>query len=320
MNNLPSVQQLRYLVSVADSGHFGRAAEACNVTQSTLSAGIKELEERLGAVLVERRGRRSLLTPLGEATVRRARLLLEDVSALVDAARSAREPLTGSLRLGVIPTVSPYLLPRILPALRERHPKLRLYLTEDQTLRLVDRLEEGKLDLLLLALPFELPGLETMPLFDDAFLFACRADHALAATKPLPLDRLGEEPLLLLEDGHCLADQALAACRLADRRHRAPFAATSLPTLIQMVDNGIGVTLLPALAIAGGATEGTGIRLRPLEGRPVPGRTIALAWRGSSPRAAEFRLFGTAIRDLAGGAVTADKPEKSATALRHAKK
>jgi LysR family hydrogen peroxide-inducible transcriptional activator len=315
MINLPSLQQLRYLVSVADSGHFGRAAEACNVTQSTLSAGIKELEERLGAPLVERRGRRSLLTPLGEATVRRARVLLDDASALVDAARSAREPLTGSLRLGVIPTVSPYLLPRILPALRKRHPKLRLFLTEDQTLRLVERLDDGTLDLLLLALPFELPGLETLHLFDDAFLFACPADHALAGAKPLPLDQLGKEPLLLLEDGHCLADQALAACRLADRRHQAPFSATSLPTLIQMVDNGIGVTLLPELAIAGGATEGTGITLRPLEGRPVPGRSIALAWRRSSPRAAEFKLLGAAIRELAASG-SGSKPQKSAQAAR----
>jgi LysR family hydrogen peroxide-inducible transcriptional activator len=299
MNDLPSLRQLRYLVAIADSGHFGRAADSCHVSQSTLSAGIKELETRLGAPLVERRGRRSLLTPLGEATAARARDLLAAAAALVEAARSAREPLTGSIRLGVIPTVSPYLLPRILPALRRRYPALKLYLTEDLTDRIAAEIEAGKLDLLLLALPYDLPGFETMDLFDDPFLFACRSDHDLSRAKRLSLDRLDGEPLLLLADGHCLSDQAIAACRLADRRARAPFAATSLPTLIQMVDNGLGATLLPTLAVEAGATDGTSIATVPLNGDPAPGRRIALAWRHSSPRAAEFRLLGETIRELA---------------------
>jgi LysR family transcriptional regulator, hydrogen peroxide-inducible genes activator len=299
MNSLPSLRQLRYLVALADNGHFGRAAEACHVTQSTLSAGIQELEGRLGAPLVERRGRRTLLTPLGEEIAGRARALLADATDLVETARSGREPLTGTMRLGVIPTVSPYLLPRILPELRRRYPKLRLYLTEDMTDRIAAGLTEGRLDALLLALPYELPGVETMTLFDDPFVFACRTDHPLAGERSVPVEQLTDEPLLLLQDGHCLSDQAIAACRLADRRGRTPFAATSLPTLIQMVDNGLGVTLLPKLAIDAGAIEGTSIRLCPLAGEPPPGREIALAWRRGSPHRAEFRLLGEAIQSLA---------------------
>jgi LysR family hydrogen peroxide-inducible transcriptional activator len=300
MNNLPSLRQLRYLVALADHGHFARAADSCNVTQSTLSVGIQELEARLGAALVERRGRRTLLTPLGDEIAGRARALLADATDLVETARSAHEPLTGTIRLGVIPTISPYLLPRILPDLRRHYPRLRLYLTEDQSDRIATGLEEGRLDALLLALPYELPGAETMALFRDPFVFACRQDHPLAGASLVPVERLADEPLLLLRDGHCLSDQAIAACRLADRRGRAPFAATSLPTLIQMVDNGLGVTLLPELAIEAGAIDGTSIRGCSLAGDPPPGRDIALAWRRGSPRAAEFRMLGEAIAALAG--------------------
>jgi LysR family hydrogen peroxide-inducible transcriptional activator len=198
--------------------------------------------------------------------------------------------------LGVIPTISPYLMPRLMPALRRRHAKLRLYLTEDLTARIAERLHEGNLDLMLLALPYDLPALETLPLFDDPFLFAARQDHALAKGGPLPPAKLNHEPLLLLEDGHCLRDQALAACKLGERR-RQPFSATSLPTLIQMVDNGIGSTLLPRMAVAGGALKGTAIVTRPMEGQPA--RSIGLAWRRSDPRRAEFRLLGKEIAELA---------------------
>ena len=308
MNSLPSLRQLRYLVALADHGHFARAAEACNVTQSTLSVGIQELEIRLDAALVERRGRRTLLTPLGADIAGRARALLVKATDLVETARSAREPLTGTIRLGVIPTVSPYLLPRILPDLRRRYPKLQLYLTEDLSDRIATGLEEGRLDVLLLALPYELPGAKTMMLFSDPFVFACRDDHPLAGERLVSVERLADQSLLLLQDGHCLSDQAIAACRLANRRGRAPFAATSLPTLIQMVDNGLGVTLLPTLAIEAGAIDGTSIRGCPLAGEPPPGREIALAWRRGSPRAAEFRMLGEAIAALAGsgGRIPAD--------------
>jgi LysR family hydrogen peroxide-inducible transcriptional activator len=296
MNELPSLRQLRYLGALSENRHFGRAADACHVSQSTLSAGIQELEQRLGGALVERSKRNVRLTPLGEQVAERARSLLADAEALVALGQAAGEPLSGPLRLGVIPTVSPYLLPRLLPALRRKHAKLRLYLTEDLTARIVERLSEGNLDLLLLALPYDLPGLETLVLFDDPFLFASRRDHPLASGGPLPPARLNHEPLLLLEDGHCLRDQALSACRLGERR-RQPFAATSLPTLIQMVDNGIGSTLLPRMAIAGGALKGTSVITRDLEGQPA--RSIGLAWRRADPRRAEFRQLGREIAELA---------------------
>ncbi len=301
MSELPSLRQLRYLVALAESRHFGRAATACHVSQSTLSAGIQELEQRLGGAVVERSKRNVRLTALGEQAAMRARSLLADAEALVALGQAAGEPLSGPLRLGVIPTISPYLLPRLLPGLRRKHVKLRLYLTEDLTARIVERLAEGQLDLLLLALPYDLPGLETMVLFDDPFLFAARRDHPLAQGAPLPPAKLDHEPLLLLEDGHCLRDQALAACKLGERR-RQPFAATSLPTLIQMVDNGIGSTLLPRMAVAGGALKGTGIVTRPLASEPgagQPARSIGLAWRRADPRRSEFRLLGKEIAELA---------------------
>ncbi|MGE0151299.1 MAG: LysR substrate-binding domain-containing protein [Reyranellaceae bacterium] len=298
MINPPSLQQLKYLIALAETRHFGRAAEACAVTQSTLSAGLQELESRLGARLVERRKRGAMLTPLGQQVVERARHILSEAEALVDLAQATREPLSGALKLGVIPTISPYLLPRIMPALRRRHPKLRLYLTEDLSARIAEKLDAGELDALLLALPYDLPGAETMALFDDAFLFACRKDHALAQAKTLPPERLNSEPLLLLQDGHCLRDHALAACSLMNRRGTQPFQATSLPTLIQMVDNGIGTTLLPSMAVAAGALKGTHIVTRPLAGAPTPSRGIGLAWRKASPRREEFRLLGRDIVEL----------------------
>jgi LysR family hydrogen peroxide-inducible transcriptional activator len=298
MINPPSLQQLKYLIAVAETRHFGRAAEACFVTQSTLSAGLQELETRLGAPLVERRKRGAMLTSLGQQVVERARHIISEAESLVELARATREPLSGPLKLGVIPTISPYLLPRIMPSLRRRHPKLRLYLTEDLSSRIAEKLESGELDLLLLALPYDLPGAETMALFDDAFVFACRRDHELAQAKTLPPERLNSEPLLLLQDGHCLRDHALAACNLMNRRGAQPFQATSLPTLIQMVDNGIGTTLLPAMAVAAGALKGTHIVTRPVTGAPTPSRSIGLAWRKASPRRDEFRLLGRDIIEL----------------------
>jgi len=298
MTNPPSLQQLKYLISLAETRHFARAADACAVTQSTLSAGLQELESRLGAKLVERRKRGAMLTQLGQQVVERARHILSEAEALVDLAQATREPLSGPLKLGVIPTISPYLLPRILPGLRRRRPKLRLYLTEDLTARIAEKLDAGELDVLLLALPYDLPGAEILPLFDDPFLFACRKDHELAHARTLPPERLNAEPLLLLQDGHCLRDHALAACNLMNRRGAQPFQATSLPTLIQMVDNGIGTTLLPAMAVAAGTLKGTQIVTRPVTGAPTPSRGIGLAWRKASPRAEEFRLLGQDIIEL----------------------
>lgn len=293
MLNTPTLRQWRYLVTLAESRHFGRAAEACFVTQSTLSAGIQELESQLGAPLVDRTKRKVVLTPLGEDLAGRARELLANAEDMVLVARAASAPLSGPLRLGVIPTISPFLLPRVLPALRKRFPDLRLFLREDLTARLVDQLQAGKLDLLLLALPYEGAGLDTMRLFDDAFLVASRSDHPLAKRAGVRLDDLAEAPLLLLEDGHCLRDHALAACRLPPSPRRDGFAATSLHTLVQMVDSGLGVTLLPQLALDAGILRGTDVVARPLSENAA--RHIGLAWRRGTQRAKEFTLFGEAL-------------------------
>lgn len=298
MLNVPTLRQWRYLVALAEIRHFGRAAEACFVTQSTLSAGIQELETQLNAALVDRTKRKVVLTPLGEELAGRARELLREAEDMVLLAQAAGAPLTGPLRLGVIPTISPFLLPGVLPSLRRKFPDLRLFLREDLTGRLVDQLQAGKLDLLLIALPFETGAIDTMPLFDDAFLLACRNDHALAGRDSIRLADLADSNLLLLEDGHCLRDHALAACQLPPSPRRDGFAATSLHTLVQMVDNGLGVTLLPKLALDAGILRGTDVVTRPLAGAAGgagAARQIGLAWRRGTQRAGEFRLFGDAL-------------------------
>jgi len=297
MINLPSLKQLRYLVVLSETKHFGKAADACSVTQSTLSAGIQELENQLDAKLVDRTKRKVVLTPLGSVMAARARELIAQGEEMVLLARAASEPLAGPLNLGVIPTISPFLLPRVLRGLRRRWPKLKLFLREDLTDRLVQQLESGKLDLLLLALPIEARAVETMPLFDDAFRFACREDHPLAKADIIPLPSLQGESLLLLEDGHCLRDHALDACQLPRPARRESVGATSLHTLVQMVDNGLGVTLLPELALSAGILRGTDVVSRPLggAGNAAPSRQIGLVWRRGTQRAKEFRLFGETL-------------------------
>ncbi|MFC7473719.1 hydrogen peroxide-inducible genes activator [Dankookia sp. GCM10030260] len=299
---LPSPQQLRYLLALADHGHFGRAANACAVTQSTLSAGIIALERQLDAGLLERgAAKRPVFTPLGLEVVERARRALAALEAVAETAAASRDPLSGPLRLGIIPTIGPFLLPRLMPALREAFPRLRLWLREDQTERLVAQLDRGRLDLLLLALPCACGEVETLPIAADPFLAALPAGHRLAARDRVPVGALAAERLLLLEDGHCLREHALDACGLP--RGTLPgeegFAATSLHTLVQMVASGLGVTLVPQLAVAGGVLAGTSVEVRPLEGEPgeaaPSGRSLALAWRTRSPRATEFRDLAPAI-------------------------
>ena len=299
MTPLPSLRQLRHLVALAEERHFGKAAALCHVTQSTLSASIKELEDRLQAALVERNKRSVVLTPLGAETVARAREILRETEELARAAEAAGEPLGGILRMGVIPTIGPFLLPRVFAKLRRSHPRLRLYLREDLTDRLVERLQAGELDLVLLALPHEAGNLETEALFADPFSFCCPADHPLAHSRHVTAAALGQENLLLLEDGHCLRQHALNACGLRGASHVDPFQATSLHTIVQMVDNGLGVSLLPRLAIETGITKGTSLRVIPLEGK-APAREIGLAWRRKSARREEFRLLGRELKRLAG--------------------
>ncbi|HEX2941246.1 MAG TPA: LysR substrate-binding domain-containing protein, partial [Rhodopila sp.] len=281
MTILPSPQQLRYLVALAESRHFGRAAQACAVTQSTLSAGLLALERQLDCHVLDRAaGRHVVFTPLGLELIERARTALSALEAVSEAAHASREPMAGPLRLGVIPTIGPFLLPTLMPALRTAFPRLRLYLREDTTARLVDRLAANRLDLLLLALPCDCGGAEAMPVTRDPFLIALPPNHRLAQEEQVPVSALAAERLLLLEDGHCLRDQALAVCGLlaGDRGDQDGFAATSLHTLVQMVASGLGVTLLPQLAVSAGIIDGTGLVLRPLAG-PGAWRTLGLAWR-----------------------------------------
>jgi LysR family hydrogen peroxide-inducible transcriptional activator len=297
MVNLPSFRQLEHLVMLADHTHFGHAARACHVTQSTLSASIKELENVLQAPLVDRTKRRVVLTPLGLEIVERARRILNEGKDLVEAARAGSEPLSGTLRMGVIATVGPFLLPEILPRLRRAYPALRLYLVEDLTARLVEELRAGKLDIVLLALPFEdCRNLETRALFQDPFKAALPNGHPLAARKAVDIEQLRAEELLLLKEGHCLREQALAACRLGDRRVEA-VEATSLHTLVQMVDNGLGITLLPQLAIDAGILKGTAIRILPTTGQ-TPSREIGLVWRRGTGRQREFELLANVLTQL----------------------
>jgi LysR family hydrogen peroxide-inducible transcriptional activator len=299
MQRLPSLRHLRYLSTLAETHHFGRAAQNCHVTQSTLSAGLKELESALGARLVERTKRRVMLTPLGEEVVARSRRLLQDAAEIVELTRAAAGPLTGVLRLGVIPTIAPFLLPRVLPKARKAYPKLRLRLREDLTDRLLSRLVGGDLDLALLALPYEVGDLETLELGEDAFLLACPPEHPLATSARLTPDDLARGPLLLLEEGHCLSGHALAACRLAEAPGSAELQATSLHTLVHMVAGGLGVTLLPEMAVKAGLMKATGLVARPLPGRDAA-RKIGFVWRRSSPRKDDYRRlaahFSEALR------------------------
>src|SRR5215468_436706 len=298
MEAFPTLKQLRHLVALADNRHFGKAAKACLVTQSTLSASLKELEDILQAPLVDRTNRRVAFTPLGEATVERARRMLEDAQALVHAAQGERAPLTGTVRLGVIPTIGPFLLPRILPGLRKAWPKLKLYLREDQTDPLLEQLHAGRLDALVLALPYDCGNVETALLFKDRFSLALRRDHPLADAKRIGPKDVESETLLLLQEGHCLRGHALSACRIGDKAHADAFEATSLPTLVQMVDNGLGVTLLPQLALDAGVLKGTEMVARPVD-VDNPERDIALIWRKGTARKKEFQLLAQEIARLA---------------------
>ncbi len=297
MVSLPTFRQLEHLVLLADHGHFGRAGKACHVTQSTLSASIKELENVLQASLVDRTKRRVVLTPLGLEIVERARRILQEGKELAEAARAESEPLSGGLRMGVIPTVGPFLLPNILPQLRRAYPALRLYLVEDLTARLVEGLHAGRLDIVLLALPYDCGNVERRALFQDPFKVAMASGHPLAVGKALDLEQFQYEGLLLLKEGHCLREHALAVCRLADRRQIEPVEATSLHTLVQMVDNGLGITLLPQLAIDGGILKGTTLAVLPIAGEP-PSREIGLVWRRGTGRRREFELLASVLPQL----------------------
>jgi LysR family hydrogen peroxide-inducible transcriptional activator len=298
--HLPTLKQLQYLVALRQHGHFGKAAESCFVTQSTLSAGLRELETLLGITLVERTRRVVRFTPLGTRIADKARRVLRESEELADMARAEGQPLTGELRMGVIPTIAPFLLPAMLPRLRSQWPDLKLYLREEPSQAACDALHRGQLDCILLAMPYACGDVEVAELLDDALFVAFPANEAPTGAS-IEAGAIDENRLLLLEDGHCLKDHALSACNRPELRAGATMMGTSLHTLVQMVDNGLGCTFVPAMAIEAGILDHTAIVARRLEA--VHGsRQIALAWRKSSPREEEFRLLADALRQIANSA------------------
>ncbi len=292
--NLPTVKQLRYFVALETYGHFGRAAEACFVSQSAFSTAIRELESTLEVQLVDRTNKNVTVTHIGRQLAIEARRCLRDIEGLVELARSNQQPLTGELRIGVIPTIAPFLLPEILPKLRAEFPRLKLYLTEDITQRIYEKLMEGELDLIILALPYALRNTEVQPLFRDRFYLACREDTQHLNPTGYDIENLEPETVLLLEDGHCLRDHALSACHLQDIEKISRFAASSLLTLVQMLDADLGISYLPEMVIGSPLLAGTTVKLWPI--REESYREVGLAWRRGSAREQEFLQLGEAIR------------------------
>lgn len=291
----PTVKQLRYFVALNEHKHFGKAAAACFVSQSAFSTAIAELESLLEAQLVDRTNRQVTITQVGQQVAVQARLCLMDIESLIDMAGEQKKPLSGDLRLGVIPTIAPFVLPTVLPLLRKTYPDLKLYLVEDQTERVHERLMDGELDVLLLALPYDLRSAETHELYRDHFLLAYRAGTDRVDPDSFRLSKLKPDSVLLLEDGHCLRDHALTACRLKDQKKLSTFSATSLLTLIEMVDADMGITFLPEMARDSSLLKNTGVRLHPFGKQSY--RTVGLAWRKGSNRRKEFEELGRFLAD-----------------------
>jgi len=311
MAALPSLRQLRYFLTLAETLHFTRAAQACFVSQSTLSAGLKELETTLGVVLVERDKQTVALTEVGAALLPRARQVLAAAEDLSDFAADAARPMHGQLRLGVIPTIAPFVLPRVMPALRQQFGQLQLALREDLTAHLLERLRERQLDFVLMALPYDTPDLRVLPLYKDRFWLVVREDQPLP-DRSLRLRSDWTERLLLLEEGHCLREHALQACQATEVASVDGIEATSLLTLVQMVASGLGVALVPEMAIDSGLIAQQPLKARPLAA-PAPERVIALVTRTTSPHLAEFEAIARVItaatghKPLATGAARAAK-------------
>ncbi|KPF92040.1 LysR family transcriptional regulator [Novosphingobium sp. AAP83] len=292
---LPTLKQLQYLVALHEHGHFGRAADACFVSQSTLSAGLRELESLLGVMLVERTRRVVRFTTLGNQVVAKAHRLLREAEELSELVQSHGTPLGGELRMSVIPTIAPFLLPRILPRLRKERPQLKLFLREEPSAAAIESLHHGRADCVLLALPYATGEVEAEVLFQDPLFVAFPKDDPRDPPATITADMIDETQLLLLEDGHCLKEHALAACNRPEMRASATMIGTSLHTLVQMVDNGLGLTMLPQMAIDAGILHDTQIVVRPLKADHA-WRDIAIVWRKNSPRAEEFRLLAAELR------------------------
>ncbi len=295
---MPTLKQLQYLAALKEHGHFGKAAEACFVTQSTLSAGIRELESLIGIMLVERTRRVVRFTAFGDRIVEKAHRILREAEELAEMAQAAGKPLAGELRMSVIPTIAPFLLPRLLPRVRKEKPELKLYLREETSHAAIESLRHGTVDCVLLALPFPCGDIESELLFKDRLFVAFPKDDPHNPPPFILPEAIDETRLLLLEDGHCLKDHALAACNRPELRAEATMMGTSLHTLVQMVDNGLGVTILPEMAIQNGILLNTDIAARPLKAEHAY-RDVALVWRKNSPRGEEFRLMAQILRDAA---------------------
>ena len=297
---MPTIRQLEYLIAIVDLCHFGRAAERCHVTQSTLSAGLKELETLLAAELVERTRRTVRPTPLGLEIADKARTVLDGAREIAETAIAASSPLSGQMRLGVIPTIGPFVLPRVLGGLRRAYPDLKLLLSEDQTAVALERLARGALDAALIALPYDVRDFATLTLGRDAFWVAMPKGHALSKRRTIKPEHLDPEELLLLDDGHCLRDHALAACHFGAQRVSGGFGTNSLYTMVEMVANGLGVTLLPEIALSAGLAKSSAIDLRPLVSGGA-GRELALVWRKSYKRDADIATLGAYLRGRMAG-------------------
>ena len=292
---LPTLKQLQYLVALHEHGHFGRAADACFVSQSTLSAGLRDLENLLKVVLVERTKRAVRFTPLGNSVAAKAHRVLREAEELTDLVQSSGLPLSGEVRMSVIPTIAPFLLPRMLPRLRRERPALKLFLREEPSAAAIESLHHGRSDCVLLALPFPTGEVEKETIEVDALFVAFPKDDPRDPPEEILPASIDENRLLLLEDGHCLKDHVLAACNRPEMRASAAMIGTSLHTLVQMVDNGLGLTLLPEMALDAGILNGTNVVARPLKAANA-NREIALVWRKNSPRTEEFRLLAEELR------------------------
>lgn len=305
-----NLRDLRYFVALADHKHFGRAAEACFVSQPTLSTQVRKLEEELGVTLIERAPRQAMLTPAGRDIAERARRIVAEVEQMKESARRSQDPEAGTIRLGVFPTLGPYLLPHVVPRIRARFPRLELLLVEEKSDVLLSRLREGKLDAGLLALPVHDEQLHTEFLFEEPFLLAVPEHHPLAKRDSLALKELADQRLLLLEDGHCMRDQALDVCRLSGAGEKTGFQATSLETLRQMVAADVGVTLLPTLAIKPPVARSESIHLLGFRDSQ-PSRRIALVWRKSSAMHEFLQRLAEVFRELPAELFTA-RPDMAA--------
>lgn len=292
---LPTLKQLQYFVALCEENHFGHAAESCFVSQSAFSNAIQELETTLGTQLVDRTNRNVTITATGQEVEVQARLVLRDTQALVEMAKGDRQPLCGELRLGVIPTIAPFILPTVLPKLRRAYPQLELLLVEDQTHVIYERLMAGELDVLLLALPWQMSGVDEYPLFKDPFCLAAHKKTQRVDPENYRFSRLDADSVLLLKEGHCLRDHALSACKIRDTLKIRRFGASSLLTLVEMVDADLGVTFLPEMARDSALLKNTGVRMHALRDNSY--RMIGMTWRKGSRRGDEFRLLGDFFRD-----------------------